>query len=263
MPVSISTVKSPEASEKTGGEKPIDLIRSTRPVLIVDEPQSVDGGLQGRGKEALDLMNPFCTLRYSATHVDKHHQVYRLDAVDAYERKLVKQIEVASAGIDGGHNKAYVRLVSVSNKANRIRAVVELDAQRGTTVSREQITVQAGDDLAQVANRPIYEGYLVDDIGCRKGDEYLQLSNQEERLRIGESVGGVDEDAVKRQMIRRTIEEHLDKELRLRPLGIKVLTLFFIDVVEHYRKYDSSGNPPNRANRSLLYIACFNWDAQI
>lgn len=230
-------------SEKTGGEKPIDLIRSTRPVLIVDEPQSVDGGLQGRGKEALDLMNPLCTLRYSATHADKHHQVYRLDAVDAYERKLVKQIEVASAGVEGGHNKAYVRLVSVSNKANRIRAVVELDVQRGTTVSREQITVQAGDDLEQVANRPIYEGYLVDDIGCRKGDEYLQLSNQEERLRIGESIGGVDEDAVKRQMIRRTIEEHLDKELRLRPLGIKVLTLFFIDVVEHYRKYDSSGVP--------------------
>jgi type III restriction enzyme len=230
-------------SEKTGGEKPINLLRSTRPVLIVDEPQSVDGGLQGRGKEALDLMNPLCTLRYSATHVDKHHQVFRLDAVDAYERKLVKQIEVASAGIDGGHNKAYVRLVSVSNKANRIRAVIELDVQRGTTVSREQITVQAGDDLEQLTNRPLYEGYLVDDIGCRKGGEYLQLSNQEEPLRIGTSIGGVDEDAVKRQMIRRTIEEHLDKELRLRPLGIKVLTLFFIDVVDHYRKYDSSGNP--------------------
>lgn len=230
-------------SEKTGGEKPIDLIRATRPVVIVDEPQSVDGGLQGRGKEALGLMNPLCTLRYSATHADKHHQVFRLDAVDAYERELVKQIEVASAGIDGEHNKAYARLVSVSNRTNRIRAVVELDVQRGTTVSREEVTVQAGDDLEQVTGRPLYEGYLVDDIGCRKGDEYLQLSNQESPLRIGEAIGGVDEDAVKRQMIRRTIEEHLDKELRLRPQGIKVLTLFFIDVVEHYRKYDSNGAP--------------------
>jgi type III restriction enzyme len=228
-------------SEKTGGEKPIDLIRSTRPVIIVDEPQSVDGGLEGRGKEALNKMNPLCTLRYSATHVDKHNQVFRLDAVDAYERKLVKQIEVASAGIEGGHNQAYVRLVAVRNKSNRIRAIVEMDVQRGSTVSREQITVQAGDDLEQLANRPIYESYLVEDIGCRKGDEYLQLSNQEEPLRIGASIGGVSEDAVKRQMIRRTIEEHLDKELRLRPLGIKVLTLFFIDVVEHYRKYDSNG----------------------
>ena len=230
-------------SEKTGGEKPIDLIRSTRPIIIVDEPQSVDGGIEGRGKEALDKMNPLCTLRYSATHVDKHHMVYRLDAIDAYERKLVKQIEVASAGVDGGHNKAYVRLVSVSNKANRIRAVVELDVQRGTTVSREQIPVRAGDDLEQLSNRPLYEGYLVDDIGCRKGAEYLQLSNQEQPLRLGQAIGGVDEDAVKRQMIRRTIEEHLDKELRLRPLGIKVLSLFFIDVVEHYRRYDKDGKP--------------------
>ncbi len=230
-------------SEKTGGEKPIDLIRSTRPIIIVDEPQSVDGGLEGRGKEALDKMDPLCTLRYSATHADKHHQVYRLDAVDAYERKLVKQIEVASAAVDGGHNRAYVKLVSVSNKSNRIRAVVEVDVQRGTSVQREQITVQAGYDLEQYTNRPIYEGYLIDDIGCRKGDEFLQLSNQEEQLRVGGSIGGVDEDAVKRQMIRRTIEEHLDKELRFNPLGIKVLSLFFIDVVEHYRQYDANGIP--------------------
>jgi type III restriction enzyme len=230
-------------SEKTGGEKPIDLIRSTCPIIIVDEPQSVDGGLEGRGKEALEKMNPLCTLRYSATHADKHNQVYRLDAVDAYERKLVKQIEVASAAVNGGHNKAYVRVVSVSNKSNKIRAVLELDVQHGTSVARESITVQAGYDLEQYTNRPLYAGYLVDDIGCRNGDEYVQFSNLEEPLRIGEAVGGVDEDAVKRQMIRRTIEEHLDKELRFNPLGIKVLSLFFIDVVENYRQYDSSGVP--------------------
>jgi type III restriction enzyme len=88
------------ASEKTGGEKPIDLIKATRPILIVDEPQSVDGGIDGKGKKALARMNPLCTLRYSATHVDKHHMVYRLDAVDAYEQKLVKQIEVAAATVE-------------------------------------------------------------------------------------------------------------------------------------------------------------------
>lgn len=92
-------------SEKTGGDKPIDLIRNTQPIIIVDEPQSVDGGLEGRGKEALGAMNPLCTLRYSATHVDKHHMVYRLDAVDAYQQKLVKQIEVASLQVEGGHNE--------------------------------------------------------------------------------------------------------------------------------------------------------------
>ena len=105
-----------DANEKTGGEKPIDLIQATRPILIVDEPQSVDGGLQGRGREALKAMNPLCTLRYSATHADEHHMVYRLDAVDAYERKLVKQIEVASATVEGAHNRPYVRLVSTSNR---------------------------------------------------------------------------------------------------------------------------------------------------
>jgi type III restriction enzyme len=87
-------------SEKTGGEKPIDLIKATRPIVIVDEPQSVDGGLKGAGKTALDAMNPLCTLRYSATHANKHHMVFRLDALDAYERKLVKQIEVAAATIE-------------------------------------------------------------------------------------------------------------------------------------------------------------------
>ena len=116
-------------SEKTGGEKPIDLIKATRPIIIVDEPQSVDGGFEGRGKEALGMMNPLCTLRYSATHVEKHHMVYRLDAVDAYERKLVKQIEVAEARITGGHNKPYVKLLSVSNKKGVISARVELDMQ--------------------------------------------------------------------------------------------------------------------------------------
>ena len=116
-------------SEKTGGEKPIDLIRATRPILIVDEPQSVDGGLAGRGKEALDAMNPLCTLRYSATHVVKHHMVYRLHAVDAYERKLVKQIEVASATIEDAHNRPYVRLISTTNRRGVISARVELDVE--------------------------------------------------------------------------------------------------------------------------------------
>ena len=228
-------------SEKTGGEKPIDLIKATRPILIVDEPQSVDGGLEGRGKEALGAMNPLCTLRYSATHVDKHHMLYRLDAVDAYERKLVKQIEVASLEVEGGHNKGYVKLLSTSNKKGTFSAKVELDVQRGTGVSRETVTVKPGDDLQQITGRAVYADCLVQNIGCKAGEEYLELSNLEKPLRPGEAIGDVDSDALKRLMIRRTIEEHLDKELRLRPQGIKVLSLFFIDVVEHYRSYTADG----------------------
>jgi type III restriction enzyme len=228
-------------TEKTGGEKPIDLIRATRPILIVDEPQTVDGGLEGRGKEALGAMNPLCTLRYSATHADKHHMLYRLDAVDAYERKLVKQIEVASLEVEGGHNKCYVKLLSTSNKKGTFTAKVELDVQRGTAVNREPVNVHPGDDLQQFTGRAVYADCLVQNIGCKAGEEFLELSNLEKPLRPGESIGDVDGDALKRLMIRRTIEEHLDKELRLRPQGIKVLSLFFIDVVEYYRSYAADG----------------------
>jgi type III restriction enzyme len=228
-------------TEKTGGEKPIDLIRATRPILIVDEPQSVDGGLEGRGQEALKAMNPLCTLRYSATHANKHHMIYRLDAVDAYEQKLVKQIEVASLEVEGGHNKAYIKLLSTSNKKGKFTAKVELDVQRGTAVTREPVTVEPGEDLEQTTGRAVYADHLVQNIGCKTGEEYLELSNLEKPLRPGESVGDVDGDALKRLMIRRTITEHLDKELRLRPQGIKVLSLFFIDAVEHYRRYTEDG----------------------
>lgn len=231
-------------SEKTGGEKPIDLIKSTCPIIIVDEPQSVDGGLEGQGKKALAEMNPLCTLRYSATHVDKHHMVFRLDAVDAYDKKLVKQIEVASADVDGGHNKPYIRLLAI--KKNRTGSVqgaeLELDVQRDKTVSREKVSVLAGEnDLEQITGRSLYAGYMIEDFGIKAGEEFLQLSNLEAPLKKGEAIGGVDEDAIKRQMIRRTIEEHLAKELRLLPLGIKVLSLFFIDTVEHYRSYGPNG----------------------
>ncbi len=132
------------ANEQTGGEKPIDLIRATRPILIVDEPQSVDGGLEGRGKEALGAMNPLCTLRYSATHAVKHHMIYRLDAVDAYEQKLVKQIEVASLEVEGGHNKAYLKLLSTSNKRGKFTAKLELDILDGVAVTRDIVTVEPG-----------------------------------------------------------------------------------------------------------------------
>lgn len=231
-------------SEKTGGEKPIDLIKATRPIVIVDEPQSVDGGLEGRGKEALDAMNPLCTLRYSATHANKHHMVFRLDAVDAYERKLVKQIEVASATVDGAFNKAYVRLLSTNNQRGVISARVELDVETATGIKRQEVTVQDGDDLEQTTHRAIYADYRIGEIKTVRGDEFMELRfpSGETYLRIGEAHGDVDPMAVQREMIRRTIKEHLDKEKRLRPQGIKVLSLFFIDSVEKYRQYDTDGN---------------------
>jgi Restriction endonuclease len=233
-------------SEKTGGEKPIDLIKATRPILIVDEPQSVDGALgDGRGKEALDAMTPLCTLRYSATHVAKHHMVYRLDAVDAYERRLVKQIEVASATIEDAHNRPFVRVASVSARQGVITAKLELDMETPSGVQRREVLVQDGDKLDQTTKRDLYRDCRVGEIRTARGGEYVELlvPGDQHYLKIGETFGDVDALAIQREMIRRTIKEHLDKEKRLRPQGIKVLSLFFIDAVARYRKYDEDGNP--------------------
>ena len=232
-------------SEKTGGEKPIDLVRATRPIVIVDEPQSVDGGLSGAGKKALDEMHPLCTLRYSATHVDKHHMLYRLDAVDAYERKLVKQIEVAAATVESAHNRPFVRLVSVQNKRNVITAKVEVDVETKTGTQRKEVTVQDGDDLEQTTGRPMYADCRIGEIRVQTESEYMELRvpGGERFLKPGEAWGDVEPMAVQREMIKRTIKEHLDKEKRLRPHRIKVLTLFFIDEVGRYRQYDEDGNP--------------------
>lgn len=232
-------------SEKTGGEKPIDLIRATRPIVIVDEPQSVDGGLSGAGKTALSAMDPLCTLRYSATHVDKHHMVYRLDAVDAYEQRLVKQIEVDSAVVEDAHNKPFVRLIRVESKRGRIFALVEMDVQASSGVQRREVSVQDGDNLEQTTKRALYADCRIGEIRVEKGNQFVELRvpGGEMFLKPGETWGDVDPLAMQREMIRRTIRQHLDKEKRLRPQGIKVLSLFFIDAVEKYRQHDAGGLP--------------------
>lgn len=230
------------AHDRMNGVRPIDLIRETNPIVIIDEPQTVD--TTTKSKEAIASLNPLCTLRYSATHVDTHHQVYRLDAVDAYERKLVKQIEVASLDLEHDQNLAYVRLLKVDNKKTPITAEVELDV-RGTNgkVERKKKKVKHGTDLQELTGRDVYRGYIVDDIRCVPGQEVLTFTSRAEVVRLGEAIGGVDEDQRKRQQIRKTIEEHLEKEMRLRDKGIKVLSLFFIDKVANYRRYDEDGTP--------------------
>jgi type III restriction enzyme len=231
--------------ESTGGEKPFDLIKATKPIVIVDEPQSVDGGDNGQGRQALIDMRPLCTLRYSATHANNHHMTFRLDAVDAYERGLVKQIEVASLQIDSGNNKPYVRLESSQNRKGSITAKIELDVQRGRNIRREFLTVEDGDDLEQISNRAIYENMQIGTITCDKDNESIEVRGDGfiQVLRPGEAIGGVDPDQIKRLMLRRTIKEHFDKELTFaaNKQPIKVLSLLFIDSVEHYRQYDEEG----------------------
>ncbi|WP_429102169.1 DEAD/DEAH box helicase family protein [Aeromonas rivipollensis] len=213
-----------QSSEKTTVDeldKPIDLIRATRPVVIVDEPQSVDGGLNGAGKTALESMNSLITLRYSATHTDKHHMLYRLDAVDAYERKLVKQIEVAGMQVENAHNLAYVKLISMENKRGTIRATLLLDVERPQGgVQREEVIVTDGSRLDDDTGRAVYADYRIGEIRLGKGGFVTLITPQGEQfLQPGDTVGDVEPLTLQRHLIRRTIREHLDKELRLNSQG--------------------------------------------
>jgi type III restriction enzyme len=230
-------------NDRLNGMKPIELIQETRPIVIIDEPQSVD--TTPKAKEAIKSLNPLCIFRYSATHVERHNLVYKLDAVDSYNLGLVKQIEVAGFTTKDYHNKAYLKLLSVDNKKSPITAKIEMDVKdRRGVVKRKAVTVKRGDDLYEKSGgRDVYEGYIISEIYCEEGNEYVAFTSKPDILRIGKPIGDVDDLAIKEQQIRKTIEEHLDKELVLNKLGIKVLSLFFIDRVANYRYYDENGNP--------------------
>ena len=227
-----------QAQDRLNGETAMGFIQNTHPIVIIDEPQSVDN--TPKAKEAIATLNPLCVLRYSATHREKINLLYRLTPVDAYQMGLVKQIAVSSNQIAGGFNQAYVRLLSVSNDKG-FKARVELDVKGKTgAVTRKVMTVKPGDDLFLLSGqRELYEGYTVAGIDCTPGFEHIEFGNTQE-VKLGKAIGDVDENIVKKAQIRRTIETHLDKELRYLDKGIKVLSLFFIDKVDKYRHEDGT-----------------------
>lgn len=230
-------------NEKTNGVKPIEFIKETNPIVIIDEPQSAAS--TKTSMDAIKSLNPLCTVGYSATHKDKHNLMFRLDAVDAYERQLVKQIEVASVISKDNNNAAYIKLISVNNKKSPIKAKIEIDKwdpKKGTIV-RVAKEYKVEDDLYELSGRrDLYRGYQITEINAKEGDEYVSFVGHEP-IRLGEVRGEIDDDIIKRTQIRKTIEEHLNKELRLKKEGIKVLSLFFIDKVANYRLIDKDGNP--------------------
>ena len=227
-----------QAQDRLNGETAMGFIQNTHPIVIIDEPQSVDN--TPKAKEAIATLNPLCVLRYSATHREKINLLYRLTPVDAYQMGLVKQIAVSSNQVAGGFNQAYVRLLSVSNEKG-FKAKVELDVKGKTgVVTRKTATIKPGDDLFLLSGqRDLYEGYTVAGIDCTPGYEHIEFGNTQE-VAMGKSIGDVDENIIKKAQIRRTIETHLDKELRYLDKGIKVLSLFFIDKVDKYRHEDGT-----------------------
>ena len=228
-------------NDKLSGYKPIEFIQQTNPIVIIDEPQSVDS--TPKSKEAIASLNPLAILRYSATHKEKLNLVYKLDSVDAYEKELVKQIEVISVMPKDSNNNPYIKLVSASSTKSGISAKVDIDVLDKGKIKRVTKTIKKGTDLAQLTNRELYEGFIIDEINCEKGKEYITFTSNEIIIQKGEAYGDIDHDELKRVQIRKTIEEHLNKELKLTRKGIKVLSLFFIDRVANYRDYDSEGNP--------------------
>ncbi|MCL5056164.1 MAG: DEAD/DEAH box helicase family protein [Firmicutes bacterium] len=228
-------------SDKLSGHQPIEFVQATRPIVIIDEPQSVDS--TEKAQEAIKALNPLCTLRYSATHKNPYNLVYRLDPIRAFELKLVKQIVVASAHGNDSGNDAFVRVEQIDNKRG-IKAKLRIHVQTDSGPKEKSFTVKgAGTDLFSLSNeRASYkDGFEVAEINAEPGNEYIRFSNGW-TLRIGESIGGMQGD-IWRVQIKNTVKKHLEKELRLRGRGIKVLTLFFIDRVANYRDYDESGQP--------------------
>lgn len=227
-----------QQQDRLNGDAAIRFIQDTNPIVIIDEPQSVDN--TQKAKDAIASLNPLCIFRYSATHRERVNLLYRLTPVDAYQMGLVKQICVSSNQIAGGYNRPYIRLLSVSNE-NGFRARIEIDiADKDGNVSRKTITVKQDADLYKLSgNRDLYEGYTISGIDCTPGMEQIELSGVD-IIRLGKAIGDVDENTMKRAQIRRTIEAHLDKELRYTEKGIKVLSLFFIDEVKKYRTEDGN-----------------------
>jgi type III restriction enzyme len=227
-------------SDKLSGRQPIEFVQAARPIVIIDEPQSVDS--TDKAQEAIKALNPLCTLRYSATHKNPYNLVYRLDPVRAFELRLVKQIVVANAAGHGGANDAFIRVESITYKPS-IKAKVRIHVQGPDGPKEKSVTLKNGDDLFVRSNeRAAYaQGYSVAEINAEPDTEFIRFTNGT-TLRIGQEVGGMRDD-VWRVQIRHTVKKHLDKELQLHNRGIKVLSLFFIDRVASYRDYDAAGAP--------------------
>ena len=224
--------------------RPIDVIAKTNPILIIDEPQSVEGK---QTKENLTNFNPMLTLRYSATHRRDsiYNMVYRLDAIDAYNKHLVKKIAVkgiSESGTSAGESFVYLESVNLSKAAPT--ATIQFDVKGTNGLRKATRVVKEGGNLFTYSNglEEYKDNYIVSRIDGR--DDSVEFVNGV-KIHAGEVHGNVTEDQLRRIQIRETIYSHIERERELFRKGIKVLSLFFIDEVAKYRLYDAAGEPQN------------------
>lgn len=222
-------------------EKPIDIIKRARPILIIDEPQRF-----GETAESmLSEFNPLFITRYSATHKKDYNKIYRLDAIDAYNQKLVKKIKVKGIevkGNSGTNSYLFLDRIHVSNNAYPTATVqMEIETKQAEGIKKSLKRIKEGDDLFTFSGKMAqYKGYIVKEINARTNT--VSFINGIS-ISVGQVFGDVDELHIRTIQIREAIASHIEKERELFAKGIKVLTLFFIDEVAKYRAYDDKGNP--------------------
>ncbi len=214
--------------------KPSDFVTSVNPILILDEPQNMESD---KAKEALSSLSPLFTLRYSATHRNVYNLVYKFGAVEAYNQGMVKQIEVSSVYADKDYSGVYLKLNGFKATSTKISAKIEMyvKSANGEKIEKKEKPVEKNSDLFVLSGGlGSYEGFIVDTIDS--ANEYVSFTNSV-RIESNQTMGGYP-DEIKRTQIQETIKEHFEKERRLRPKGIKVLSLFFIDRVASYAEDD-------------------------
>lgn len=225
--------------DEFGSRRPIDVIRANKPIIILDEPQKMGGEVT---QKALKNFNPLFSLNYSATHTKEHNTVYVLDALDAFNKRLVKRIEVKGFEVKnfrGTDSYMYLEQIVLSSKKPPM-AKIELEIGYNKSINRETRTLGVGDDLYYASQQmEQYKGYIISEIDPLRGT--VTFTNGEV-IRTGEVVGDVSEKDMRRIQIRETILSHFEKEEKLFNMGIKSLSLFFIDEVAKYRQYDEDGN---------------------
>lgn len=224
--------------------RPIDIIAKTNPIIIVDEPQFVEGK---QTKENLKQFNPLITLRYSATHkLDSiYNMIYRLDAMEAYNKRLVKKISVKGITESGNNvNDSYIYLESINLSKLAPTATIQFDIKGTTGIRKVTLTVSEGYNLYDNSGQleEYKQGFVVSKIDGR--DDSLEFINGI-KIYTGDVIGKISEDQLRRIQIRETILSHIQRERELFYKGIKVLSLFFIDEVSKYKKYDDTGEPIN------------------
>ena len=225
--------------DEFASRRPIDVIKANRPIIILDEPQKMGGDVT---QKALKNFNPLFTLNYSATHKKQHNLIYVLDALDAFNKKLVKKIEVKGFEVKnfrGTDSYLYLEQIVLSSKKPPM-AKIELEIGYNKSINREPRTLGVGDDLYYISQEmEQYKGYTISEIDPLKGT--VTFTNGEV-IKAGDVVGDVSENDMRRIQIRETILSHFEKEEKLYNMGIKCLSLFFIDEVAKYRQYDENGN---------------------